>query len=198
LDRRLLLSPRAGLDRWTVVRTAAELVDTAPAGLDDLSLSRLAEQLGVRTPSLYKHVAGLPALHRDLAFLGVKLLGDQLVDAAIGRSADEAVRALADAYRSFAHEHPGLYAAALRAPAPEDTELQEAARWVADVVVRVLEAYGLHGDDALHAVRAFRSSIHGFVSLEAAGGFGLPLDLDESYRRLVAMFIEGLHAAKQS
>ena len=47
-------------------------------------------------------------------------------------------------------------------------------------------------EDGLHAVRGLRSVVHGFASLEVAGGFGLPLDLDESFRRLVEMFIGGL------
>jgi len=45
--------------------------------------------------------------------------------------------------------------------------------------------------DTLHAIRGLRAMLHGFVALEAAGGFGMPLDLDVSYRRLVA----GLDAA---
>ncbi|HEX6509125.1 MAG TPA: WHG domain-containing protein [Chloroflexota bacterium] len=188
------MSHRAGLDRRTVVHAAAQLIDTASSGLDELSLSAVAEQLGVRPPSLYKHVAGLSALQRDLSLLGLTILGDNLTDAAVGRSADEAIRAVAYAYRTFAREHPGLYTAALRAPAPSDTELDAAAGRVVGVILRVLEGYGLRGDDALHAIRALRSLLHGFISLEAGGGFGLPLDLDESYRRMVTMFIEALHA----
>ena len=52
----------------------------------------------------------------------------------------------------------------------------------------MLEAFNLHGEDALHAARGLRSLAHGFATLEAAGGFGLPLDCDESFRHLVAMF----------
>ena len=74
----------------------------------------------------------------------------------------------------------------------DDHELQEVGREVIEVILAVLAAYKLRGDEALHAVRGLRSIVHGFVSLEAAGGFGLPLDLDESFRRLVQMFIRGL------
>jgi hypothetical protein len=51
-----------------------------------------------------------------------------------------------------------------------------------------LESFALQGEDALHATRGLRSLVHGFATLEAAGGFGLPLDCDESFRRLVEMF----------
>jgi len=49
----------------------------------------------------------------------------------------------------------------------------------------VLAGYGLTGDDAIDATRAMRSALHGFVSLEQAGGFGLPVDIDHSYSQLV-------------
>jgi hypothetical protein len=48
------------------------------------------------------------------------------------------------------------------------------------------------GDDAVHAVRGLRALVHGFVTLETAGGFGFPLDRDESFRRLLATFAAGL------
>ena len=39
--------------------------------------------------------------------------------------------------------------------------------------------------DAVDAVRSLRAVIHGFVTLEAAGGFGLPRSLDATYTRLI-------------
>ena len=54
--------------------------------------------------------------------------------------------------------------------------------------------YGLRDEMALHMVRGFRSLVHGFVSLEVAGGFGLPLDLDKSFRLLIQGYIQMLSA----
>jgi AcrR family transcriptional regulator len=192
------MSPRAGLHRASVVQAAAARLDAAPNGWETLSLADLAESLGVRTPSLYKHIDGLPALRREMTLLALNELGDCLMQAAVGRSSDEAVVACAHAYRRFAHEHPGLYAATQRVSEPGDRDLEAASGRVVGVMVRVLAAYGLEGDDALHAVRLFRSLTHGFVSLEMSQGFGLPLDLDETYRRLVDMFLAGLRAGDQS
>jgi hypothetical protein len=73
-----------------------------------------------------------------------------------------------------------------------DIELQAAQERVVQIAVAVIESFGLRGDDALHAVRGLRSIVHGFATLEVAGGFGLPLDCDESFRRLVKAFIGGL------
>lgn len=184
------MSLRAGLDRAAVIQAAADLADSE--GWDHLTLATLAARLGIRTPSLYNHVAGLEGLRRDLAMLGYRQASDRLARATIGKARDDAVLALAHAYRAFAREHPGLYAAISRAPDPTDQEAQAAASQVVEIVVAVLAAYGLRGDDAIHVTRALRSALHGFVTLEAAGGFGLPLDLDESFRRLVQLFLQGL------
>ncbi|MGB7817658.1 MAG: TetR/AcrR family transcriptional regulator, partial [Ornithinibacter sp.] len=85
-------------------------------GIDNISLAALAGTLGVRQPSLYKHIDGLPALKRAVALRAKAELADVLGRAAVGRSRDDAVRALAAAYRTWAHAHPGRYQAGLRAP----------------------------------------------------------------------------------
>jgi hypothetical protein len=56
----------------------------------------------------------------------------------------------------------------------------------------VLAGWGFEGDDALHRVRVIRAALHGFVSLEAGGGFGLPLDLDASFELLIDVLVTGL------
>jgi AcrR family transcriptional regulator len=178
------------LDTAAVVYAAAEIADAE--GLDLLTLARVAERLDVRVPSLYNHVDGLPGLRRALALAGVRATIDAVRRATVGVSGDAAVQALARAYRAFAHAHPGQYAASVRAPDPDDTVLREASVELLDVVLAVLAPYHLDAVSATHAVRGFRSIVHGFVSLEAAGGFGMPLDVDESFDRLVRMLIAGL------
>ncbi|HEV2123817.1 MAG TPA: WHG domain-containing protein, partial [Chloroflexota bacterium] len=185
------MAVRAGLDRDTVVRAAAKLADTE--GLEVVTLARLAALLGVRPPSLYNHVAGQEGLRRELALYGLSDLAKRMGQAAIGKSGDHALVAIAHAYRDFAREHPGVHAVCQRAPDPDDPEWVAIGQEVVGIMLAVLAGYSLTGDDALHAVRALRSIVYGFASLEAAGGFGLPLDLDESFRRLLQMFIAGLH-----
>lgn len=180
---------RAGLSTERVVAEAAVVADDG--GLEGLTLAVVAERLGVRVPSLYKHVDGLAAVRRGIAVLAVRELGAALAAASMGRARTEALRAVADAYRGYAAEHPGRYAATLRAPAPEDAEHAEAAEAVLAVVLAVLAGYGLGGDDAVDAARAVRSALHGFAALEAAGGFGLLRDVDRSFERMV----DGLDAA---
>ncbi len=186
------MSRRAGLDRAEVVRAAVALVDVK--GLEGLTLAALADRLGIRAPSLYNHVAGLDDLRGQVTLHSLRELAARLGRAVMVRAGDDALLALAHAYRAYAHEHPALYATTLWAGDPADAARQVAGREVIEVALAVMASYGLRDDDALHAIRGLRSAMHGFVSLEAAGGFGLPLDLDESYLRLLRVFIAGLHA----
>ncbi len=184
------MRPKTRLDRAAVIQAAADLADAE--GLEQLTLARLAEQLGIQTPSLYNHISGLAGLRRDLALLGIDELNTRLTQATIGKAGNAAITALAQVYRAFAKEHPGLYAATMRAPDPADEVAKQAAQGVVAVIVAALAAYGLQGDNAVHAVRVLRSALDGFVMLEARGGFGMPLDLDETFRRLVHTLIRGL------
>jgi hypothetical protein len=59
-------------------------------------------------------------------------------------------------------------------------------------LLAVLAGYGVKGEDALHATRGLRAIIHGFVSLDMAGGFRLKRDLDQSFDRLLAAFARDL------
>ncbi|GGF95210.1 TetR/AcrR family transcriptional regulator [Paenibacillus abyssi] len=186
------MSPRMGLDLPTILQKAGEIVDEK--GLDHLSLGELARRLQIRTPSLYNHIEGLEALRQKLAIHGLHNLHERMVYAAVGRSGDEAVRALSEAYVSFARNHPGLYDATFRAPETDDPELQQAQHKVVELVVQVLQVYGLKDEAALHTVRGFRSILHGFASIELAGGFGLPLDLDKSFLLLIDTFLAGIHS----
>jgi AcrR family transcriptional regulator len=155
----------------------------------------VAARLGVQPPSLYNHVAGLPGLYRELALLNARRLADRLAQVAIGKSGSQALIALAEAYRTYIKEYSGLYMATLQASrnqGPADAELQEMENRIVGIVLAVLASFGLADEAAVHAARGIRSLVHGFATLEIAGGFGLPLDCDESFRRLLDIFISGL------
>lgn len=185
--------PRAGLDTASVVEAAAELADRE--GLDKLTLARLADQLGVRAPSLYAHVDGLADLRARVGTWGVARMTGAVAEAATGRAGREALQAVADVYREFARAHPGVYAAMQRAPEDPDGDAAVAAGRLIEVFAAVLRGYGLEGDDATHGIRIVRSALHGFVTLENEGGFAIPISLEETYRRLVVMLDRGLRTS---
>jgi len=184
---------RDRIDTETVVRAAVDLLNEA--GAAELTLGKIAHRLGIRTPSLYNHISGLPGLYRELAVYNAQNLGDRLIEAAVGKTGRQALTDMAEAYRAYIKEFPGLYQASLRSSGKQD-KVDDALREAEERIVRtglaVMSSIGIQDQDAIHALRGFRSLVHGFASLEIAGGFGLPLDCDESFRRLVEYFIDGL------
>ena len=184
------MSRRAGLDKQAVIEAAAQLVDEE--GIDQLSLGRLAERLGIRTPSLYNHVAGLSGLKHDLALYCLRDLLDHTTRATIGKSRAEAILALADAYRLYAKQTPGRYTLTQQAPDPADIESHVLAQQVIDILRAILAPYKLSDEDDIHAIRGLRSIVQGFVSLEVTGGFAMPVDLEASFHWLINVFITGL------
>jgi AcrR family transcriptional regulator len=183
---------RAGLDISAVLAAAAEIADAR--GVEELTLATLAQKLEIRSPSLYNHVHGLPGLRRQLVLYAYAQLKEALTRAAVGKAEDEAIRSVAEAYRAFVHRHPGVYEAAERYADLSDPETNRAAGEIVELLIRVLEPYGLEQEEAVHVIRGLRSMAHGFATIERSGGFGIPIDLDESYRRLIDAYLSGLHA----
>lgn len=182
--------PRAGLSRDRVTHEAAVMADEV--GLDKVTLAGLAERLGVRQPSLYKHIDSLAGLHRSVAVQSKRELGEVLARATVGRSGAAAIHAMSHAYRNWALEHPGRYVASNAMSEPDDIENESVSLEVIQIVADVLASYELTGDDAIDAIRAFRSTLHGFVSYEASGGFALTANIDRSFERLINGFIIAL------
>ncbi|MCW5716159.1 MAG: WHG domain-containing protein [Bauldia sp.] len=185
--------PRVGLTAESVIDAATALADEQ--GMDAVTLAALAERLGVKPPSLYKHVAGLDAIQRGVALKGLREVNARIIHATVGLSQEDALVALAKAYWRFSREHPGLYAATLRATQPGDQEIEAAGGMFVGVVSAVLEGFGITGSDALHAVRAVRAIVHGFVSLDANGAFGTGANIEDSFVRLIRTFAAGLSPA---
>ena len=187
------MAKRVGIDKDAVVRTAAKIADDH--GWDALTLARVAKKLRIRSPSLYNHVGGLEGLRRELRLLALRDLNAALSRATIGKSRDDAVRGLAAAYRAFVKRHPGTYAATMVAAPKNDPAMEVAASNIVETILSVLSGYGLDRREGIHAIRALRSTVHGFAALEIAGGFGIPLDVDQSFEWLVSALLKGLSAA---
>ncbi|MFC3689080.1 TetR/AcrR family transcriptional regulator [Aquipuribacter hungaricus] len=188
--------PRAGLTPAAVVAAGADLADEI--GWSDLTLAQVAERVGVRAPSLYKHVASQGDLTRRIAALALAQAGAAVGAAIQGRSGTEALGAAARALRGFVTSHPGRYGATVGlrtvavGPGDEPDPVAVAAAEALEPLRAVLRGYDIAPEDEPHALRALRSVFHGFATLESAGGFQYSADVDESYEWLIAMVDRGL------
>ncbi|MFD7444381.1 TetR/AcrR family transcriptional regulator [Streptomyces sp. NPDC059909] len=181
------MAARAGLTADRVVETAADLADEA--GFGNVTVSALARRLGVKDASLYSHVRSLSDLRTRIAVLATAELADRITTAVAGRAGKDALTAFAQAYRAFALDRPGRYAAAQIQFDPAVVAASPAHRRTIETTYAMLRAYGLSEPDLTDAVRLLRSTFHGFSSLEATGGFGAPRDVQASWERTV----EALH-----
>ena len=185
--------PRAGLTGDDVVATAAGLVDEI--GYQELTMGLLAQRLGVRPPSLYKHVDGLADLQHRIATLAMTELGDAVRDALQGRAGLDALRALLTATRAYVTAHPGRYTATVGAgfTGPDDPLLAASARVLASIAA-VLRGYGVGDDEMDHAIRTIRCTIHGFAALQASNGFQWSGDPEDSFDWMIRFIDGGLRA----
>lgn len=183
------MSRRVGLSTTAVVDAAVDVIDEC--GLDALTLAAVAGRTGVAAPSLYKHVGSLGELRTLVSLRLIEEMTERFTAAVVGRSGVEALAILMREYRAFVVEHPARYAA-MPADPLNDPALAAAGTKLLNVFLAVLRGHGIEGSEAIHATRCARAITHGFASIEASGGFGLPEDLDETYERLIQMFIASL------
>ena len=157
----------------------------------------LAERLGVKTPSLYKHVTSQADLAHRIAVLAMTELADAIRDATQGRAGTDALAAGAQAMRTYVREHPGRYAAgnAARPTGPDDPLVPAIDRVLASWAA-MLHGYRLDPDQEIHALRMLRSVLHGFATLEAAGGFQIDTDVDDSFTWMVDFIDHGLRSTQ--
>lgn len=183
--------PRAGLDAGAVTRAAAEVVDEV--GYANLTMGLVADRLGVRAPSLYKHVAGLADLHRRIAVLAVTEIGDALRSSLQGRSERQALDAAVRTTRRYARECPGRFAATVYVTAtdPEDP-LHLAWVRVVESHLAILRGYEVQEEDTGHALLLLRSFLDGLSLVEPAGDMHTEDEIDVSVGWSIAFIDRGL------
>lgn len=159
---------RPPLTPRTVIRTAADLADAQ--GLDEVTLSAVARELDVRTPSLYAHVRDLAALRDGVTILALGELADRDGDAIAGRAGRDALRALCDAHRDYARAHPGRWQSLQRRAGDAVVRSDEAAR-SSRALAAVLRGYGVDESDRVHATRLVGAFLNGFLHFEHVGSF---------------------------
>ncbi|MBB0230489.1 TetR/AcrR family transcriptional regulator [Streptomyces calidiresistens] len=180
-----------------MVAAGAALADEV--GLPHLTMGLLAERLGVRTPSLYKHVGGQEDLNRRIAALALGEAADAVGDAVRGWAGRDALAAAARTFRGFVLEHPGRYAATIGVePSGPDDPVAVAGRRLLDAFTAVLRGYRIGEHDVDHALRTLRSLCHGFATLQAARGFRWSTDVDESFDWLIDFADRGLRAMENT
>ena len=182
---------RRHLTRVEVVAAAIAIVDES--GADALTTTAVARRLHVTQPAIYTHVASLDELRAEVARHGIEELSHELREATEGLSGDDALFALAIAYRKYVARHPARYLLQLSTGGSE--QLLRVSERAAEPARQVLRSYGLDEAHVRFAHAAMRAAIHGFVHLEARGAMGSGNPVDEAFAYFIELLRNGLHYA---
>lgn len=181
---------RAGLDKNIILETAGKIADTK--GISSLTLKALAEELRVKSPSLYKHISGLDELNKELMLYGWKSLEKEIARVAIGKSQDDAIRAICYAFRDYVSAHPGIFEAMLWYNMYQSEEHLEATSGTVAILFQILDGYDIKDEEKVHIVRMLRGFLQGFSSVENHGGYGNPMSIGDSFEFSVKIILNGI------
>ncbi len=188
--------PRNGLSKEKLVATAVEMIEQS--GTADFSMRALADNLNIKTASLYNHVESMDDLMVSVCAYALQMQRETETKAIGGKTGTSAIMALADTYRSFAKEHRQLYRLIMTTAASCGEKLSEISECIVEPFFRVLEHTSLTDEEKCHWQRVLRGIVHGFVSQEDAGFFShLPADVDESFKTAILCYIDGLAQAER-
>lgn len=188
--------PRNGLSKQKVVEAAAEFIERY--GTAGFSMRALADSLNIKTASLYNHIDSMEALMVAVCAYALKMQRDAEMAAVEGKSGNEAIYALANAYRDFAREHKELYRLIMNTAVSCGEQLGEISICIVEPFMTVLKHTALSENEKYHWQRVLRAAVHGFISQEDAGFFShLPADADESFHTAIQCCIDGLMQAEK-
>lgn len=179
------------LNKVTVVQTAADMADRN--GLSSVTLKTLSEELGIKSPSIYKHIPnGLDGLHRELMLYGWRSVEAVMVKAAVGKSKDDAMYAISCAFRDFVKAHTGLFEAMQWYNMYVSDETLQATEKIVDLLFQVLDGYKLSEKNKVNTVRTFRAFWQGYSSIECHNGYGNSQSIDESFDFAIKILLKGI------
>ena len=177
--------------RQEIIDMCVEMADKD--GFLNISLKTVADRLGIKPPSLYKHFpGGLSEIKEELMVYGWNLLDIKIVKSAVGKSREDGIKAMCYAFRDFAHEHPGIFAAICWHNSYTSELNHEITKGVISSLYAILDFLNFTDDKKMHILRSLRGFVEGFAMLELHGSFGDKVSLDESFAYGVDALITGI------
>ena len=177
--------------RAEVIKTASDMADRN--GLHNVSLKAIAENLGIRTPSLYNHIGSLDELLREIAHSGMRTMNEKMIRAAIGKTGDSALKLVAVEYLNYMIEHPGVY------------EIIQWANWngteetaaIYNEYISLLNAfiipYNLEIESSREVLNMITGFIHGYTTLQLRYAFSNPERVQHELYNAMDTLLLGVH-----
>ena len=185
------------LTQHDIVEAAIACVKTE--GEAALGVNRVARELGITPPSIYKHVESGAALRRLVAleiwrqFLALCCQSIETVS-----DSSMLLRTVAHTARDFARSHPEVYRVMTAMPLqPAEADCAPIVESIVTFYRRVLQPYKFTELETIHAMRMLNAAFYGFVATEQAGLLTLEPSTEESYDVMINALIQAIQYIRQ-
>ena len=173
-----------------IIETSAKLSNKV--GLNNLSLKMIAEELNIKSPSLYNHISSLEQIKERLMIYGWKGLEEKVIESAVGVAGYEALRNMCYAFYDYATNNKGVFTAMLWYNKFESDEKNNATTKLFSLIFKVLQPLNISDNNIEHIIRTLRSFLEGFSLLVNNNAFGNPISIKESFDLSLEIIINGI------
>lgn len=173
-----------------IIETSAHLANKV--GLDNLSLKMIAEELNIKSPSLYNHISSLDEIKSQLMVYGWKQMEEKMIDAAVGVSGYDALKNMCNIFYDYATNNKGIFTAMLWYNKYESKKLENATTRLFNIVFKVMKPLNITDENINHIIRTLRGFLEGFSLLVNNNAFGNPISIKESFDLSLEIIMNGI------
>ena len=173
-----------------IIETSALLSNKV--GLDNLSLKMIAEELNIKSPSLYNHVSSLEDIKEKLMIFGWKQIEEKMIDSAVGVSGYDALKNMCHAFYNYAINNKGVFSAMLWYNKYDTKEKNNTTTRLFNLLFKIMKSLNISDDIINHSIRTLRSFLEGFSLLVINNAFGNPISIQKSFDLSLDIIMNGI------
>lgn len=173
-----------------IIETSARIANKV--GLDNLSLKIIAEELNIKSPSLYNHISSLDEIKSQLMVYGWKQIEEKMIDSAVGVSGYEALKNMCNVFYDYATNNKGIFTAMLWYNKYESDEKQNATTRLFNMLFKIMKSLNITDENINHIIRTLRGFLEGFSLLVNNNAFGNPISIKESFDLSLEIIMNGI------
>lgn len=182
--------PRIGLSREKVIEQAATLANEK--GLEHVTITTLADYLGIKKPSLYNHIKSQEDIYHGIMIYGWQNGAEKIAENIVEEDAHESLRKYAYAFYQYAMDNPGIFEAMLWYNKYKSEELIKATEKIYIFFFAQTDKLHIDREVANHLLRTYRAFLEGFLLLVIHDSFGNPISIEESFALSLDVLISGM------
>lgn len=175
-----------------IVETSAKLSNQF--GLENLSLKMIAEELNIKSPSLYNHVSNLDEIKILLMNYGWEQVEEKMLDAAVGVAGYDTLKNMCHAFYDYATNNKGVFTAMLWYNKFENIENEKITERLFHMLFKIMQSLNISDYNINHAIRTLRSFLEGFSLLVNNHAFGNPISIQESFEMSLEIIMNGIQS----